>query len=135
MTKKERNDLAVYRMAKSKSTFSEIDLLVQNNLWNTAINRLYYACYYAVIALLISKEIETLTHTGARQMLGLYFIKTGIIEKDLGKFYSRLFDLRHTGDYEDFIDFSKEQVLELIPSANLLIKQIDSILNHQNSEI
>mgnify|MGYP002380686752 CR=1 FL=1 len=91
---------------------------------------MYYACYYAVIALLIGKEIETLTQAGARQMFGLHFIKTGLIEKDLGKFYSRLFDLRQTGDYDDFIDFSREQVLDLLQPANELITHIESILSH-----
>jgi uncharacterized protein (UPF0332 family) len=129
MTSEERRDLVIYRIAKSKNTFGEIDLLVNNKLWNTAVNRLYYACYYAVIALLIDKGIETLTHAGARQMFGVHFIKTGLIERDSGKFYSHLFDLRQTGDYDDFIDFSKEQVLALLDPADKLIAQIESILN------
>lgn len=57
MTSNERKELVDYRINKSKETFSEIDLLVQNKLWNTAVNRLYYACYYAVIALLIDRKI------------------------------------------------------------------------------
>ena len=133
MTREERKNLVIYRITKSKNTLAEIDLLINYKLWNTAINRLYYACYYAVIALLIDKEIETLTHAGARQMFGLHFIKTGLIEKDLGKFYSRLFDLRQTGDYDDFIDFSREQVLDLLQPANELIIQIESILSRDRS--
>jgi uncharacterized protein (UPF0332 family) len=133
MTREERKNLVIYRITKSKNTLAEIDLLINYKLWNTAINRLYYDCYYAVIALLIDKEIETLTHAGARQMFGLHFIKTGIIEKDLGKFYSRLFDLRQTGDYDDFIDFSREQVLDLLQPANELITQIESILSRDGS--
>lgn len=127
MTSSERKELVTYRINKAKETFSEIELLIQNQLYNTAINRLYYACYYAVIALLIDKKIETLTHTGTRQMFGVYFIKNGLIEKDIGKFYSRIFDLRQTGDYEDFIDFSREQVIELLEPAEKLIRHIQSI--------
>lgn len=89
---------------------------------------MYYACYYAVIALLINNKIETLTHTGTRQMFGFHFIKTGLVEKDIGKFYSRIFDLRQTGDYEDFIDFSEDQVTELLEPAKKLIDHIESIL-------
>ncbi|MEO8819946.1 MAG: HEPN domain-containing protein [Ginsengibacter sp.] len=128
MTSDERNELVRYRINKAKETFSEIDLLIENRLWNTAINRLYYACYYAVIALLIDRKIETLTHTGTRQMFGLHFIKNGLIEKDIGKFYSRIFDLRQTGDYDDFIDFSKDQVMELLEPAEKLIRHIESML-------
>jgi uncharacterized protein (UPF0332 family) len=128
MTREERNELATYRITKARNTFRETDLLITNNLWNTAVNRLYYACYYAVSALLISKEIETQTHAGARQMFGLHFIKSGLIELSLGKFYSRLFDLRQTGDYDDFLDFSEEDTLDLLEPANRLITHIESIL-------
>jgi uncharacterized protein (UPF0332 family) len=77
MTSNERKQLVIYRINKAKETFNEIDVLIENKLWNTAINRLYYTCYYAVLALLINNKIETLTHTGTRQMFGFHFIKTG----------------------------------------------------------
>lgn len=128
MTREERNELVTYRITKARNTFRETDLLITNNLWNTAVNRLYYACYYAVSALLISKEIETQTHAGARQMFGLHFIKSGLIELSLGKFYSRLFDLRQTGDYDDFLDFSEDDALDLLEPADRLITHIESIL-------
>lgn len=60
MTSKERKELVAYRINKAKETFSEIDLLIQNKLYNTAINRLFYACYYAVIALLIDRKLKLL---------------------------------------------------------------------------
>ena len=129
MTKEEKNELVIYRIAKARDTFRELDLLVSNQLWNTAVNRLYYACYYAVIALLINNEINTNTHAGVRQLFGLHYIKTGIVEQDLGKFYSRLFDLRRTGDYDDFIDFSEEDVLDLLQPANELIIRIEILLS------
>jgi len=44
-------------------------------------------------ALLIDKKITTSTHAGVRQMFGLHFVKTGTIEKDLGKFYSDILTL------------------------------------------
>lgn len=44
------------------------------------MNRLYYACYYAVTALLISNGLNATTHAGVRTMLGLKFIKTGLVD-------------------------------------------------------
>ena len=58
MNKQERAELVKYRIAKARETFNEVKLHIENELWGTAINRLYYACYYAVIALLIDKEIQ-----------------------------------------------------------------------------
>jgi uncharacterized protein (UPF0332 family) len=53
MNDKERQELVKYRIKKARETFNEVGLHVENELWNTAVNRLYYACYYAVISLLI----------------------------------------------------------------------------------
>ncbi len=128
MIRDDKKDLIAYRLSKAKDTLVEVELLIINNLWNTAVNRLYYACYYAIKALLINKGIKAETHNGVRQMFGLHFIKTGIIDKELGKFYSDVFDMRQTGDYEDFIDFGKEDVMDLIEPANNLINKIESLL-------
>ena len=128
MKEHDRRNLVSYRLSKAKDTLSEVDLLINNQLWNTAINRLYYACYYAVKALLIDKGIKAETHNGVRQMFGLHFIKTGIIDKELGKFYSDIFDMRQSGDYEDFIDFNEEDVIDLRIPAKSLIEKIEELL-------
>jgi uncharacterized protein (UPF0332 family) len=101
MNLQERQELLKYRTSKARATFKEVELHIENKLWNTAVNRLYYSCYCAVIALLIDIEIQAQTHGGVRQMVGLHFIKTGIIENELGKFYTDIFDMRQTGDYDD----------------------------------
>ena len=84
-----------------------------------------------MIALLIDREIQAHTHSGVRQMFGLHFIKTGIIENELGKFYTDIFDMRQTGDYDDYIDFKKTDVLDLIKPANRLISKIEEILRNK----
>jgi uncharacterized protein (UPF0332 family) len=128
MNPENRQRLIDYRITRAHGTLKEIDILIENKLWNTAINRLYYACYYAVIALLLKHEIKTQTHSGVRQMFGLHFIKNGMIDKNLGKFYTDIFDLRHTGDYDDYIDFTEDDVLDLLEPAKKLVKTIETLL-------
>ena len=128
MNSQDKKDIIKYRITKSRNTFKEINILVSNQLWNTSINRLYYACFYAIIALLKAYDIEAITHAGVRQMFGLHFIKSGLIDQDLGRFYTRLFDLRQTGDYDDFLDFDEQKVLALLGPADKLISKIESLL-------
>ncbi len=128
MNARERQELVEYRIRKAKETLMEVDVLIENKFWNTTVNRLYYACYYAVIALLVKNEIKAQTHAGVRQMFGLYFVKTGLIKKELGRFYSDIFDKRQTGDYDDFITFTEEDVKSLLPSAKKLISEIERLL-------
>ncbi len=129
MTEADRKEIVKYRLLRAHETIREVDILIENKLWNTAINRLYYACYYAVNALLINLKIKTQTHAGVRQMFGLHFIKTGIINKEHGRFYSIIFDKRLTGDYDDFIDYEKDDVLAMAIPAKELIEEIDKLIH------
>ena len=44
--------LARYRQERAHETIAEIPYLRERGYYNTATNRLYYACYYAAVALL-----------------------------------------------------------------------------------
>jgi len=130
MIPEEKHDLVKYRITKARETFNEVNVLIEHGFWNTAVNRIYYSCFYAVIALLLDNGIETKTHASARQMFGLHFINTNIIEQELGRFYSRIFNMRQTGDYDDLIDFDRQKVLELLEPSDKLISQIEILLTH-----
>jgi len=45
--------------------------------WNACANRLYYACYYAVTALLARKELASSKHTGVKALFNHHFVKAG----------------------------------------------------------
>jgi len=64
-------------------------------------------------------------------MFGLHFVKPGIITAESGDFYTIIFDLRHSGDYDDFIVFSKEEVVSLLQPAKDLVAEIEEILSKQ----
>lgn len=124
----ERKELVNYRLVRAKETLDEVQSHLTNGYYNTAVNRLYYACFYAVTALLINFSIETNTHSGVRQMFGLYFIKPGKIDKNLGRFFSDIYDKRQTGDYDDFIFYNDDDVKDLITPASKLISEIKNLL-------
>ena len=94
MNNEERAELVGYKMARARETLTEVKLQISNKLFHTAINRLYYACFYAVSALLINNEINARKHSGVKQMFGLHFVSTGLIEDKLGAFYSNIFEKR-----------------------------------------
>lgn len=89
-----KEDLIRYRIARAKDTLDDAQILAEKEKWNSAINRLYYAAYYAVVALLLRDDLKPTTHNGAKSNFSEYFIKTGKLDKELGKVFSQLF----TGD-------------------------------------
>ena len=113
-----------YRFHRAEESSDDALLLAQNERWNTVVNRLYYSCFYAVIAILLKNNIETQTHDGTRTQFGLNFIKTGLIDKKYGKLYSKLFDYRQKGDYGDLYDYDKETISPLIGSVREFLDEI-----------
>ena len=128
MKKISKKSLVKYRLSLANETIDEVDDLIKLGYYRTAVNRIYYACYYSATALLIKSKISAKSHSGVTQMLGLHFVKTGKISKEMGNIYSDLFDKRHTGDYDDFVDFEKDTVEELHESAKQFIKTISTLL-------
>ncbi len=102
-----RSDYVKYRLEKAEETYEVALLLVREKKWNSAVNRFYYACFYAISALLVQSEIETKSHSGVKTQFFLKFIKEGKVSTNLGKLYTDLFDWRQKGDYGDFFDFSE----------------------------
>jgi len=86
-----RDEYIKYRFHRAEESLDDAIIMIENKKWNTAINRLYYSCFYAVIALLLKNNIETRTHDGARTKFSSEFINTGKLDKKYGKLFSKLF--------------------------------------------
>ena len=129
MTNEERKDIVIYRMDNAISTLSEIKEHISNGFYNTAVNRMYYACFYAVSALLIAHQIEVKSHDGTRQKFGQHFVLTGIVPKEAGKFYRMIFEKRSAGDYEDFITHDLKTAETLYPETKLFINRIKELID------
>jgi uncharacterized protein (UPF0332 family) len=124
-------ELFFYRLERAQETLEDARILANSERWNACVNRLYYACFYAVSALLIKEGYSSSKHTGVRSLFNLHFVKTGVVPKELARIYNDLFERRQESDYTDFITFKESQVQPLIPQAEEFVERI-SILIHEN---
>lgn len=123
-----RQGLVRYRMERADETMEEVSILSEHGHYNAAVNRLYYACYYAAEALLLNNHISASTHAGVKSMLGLHFVSKGILSLAHGKTFNTLFEKRHSSDYEAFAYCDKELVDSLTPLAEAFIARIKELL-------
>jgi uncharacterized protein len=70
-----------------------------------AINRAYYALFYAVSALLLEAGRQFKRHSGMRAAFNRDFIRTGCVEMRYGDLYNQLFEDRQAGDYVALTEF------------------------------
>ena len=128
----EREAVVKYRLERANKTLAEALINVENCCWHTAANRIYYACFYAACALLISNEHATRTHNGVFSLLGEHFVSIGLISREQNKFYRRVLELRQTGDYDDFIELTEKDILPLIEPAKQFIETIENLINNNS---
>ena len=128
MTIDNQEDYIKYRIQRAEESYEDALILAENHRWNAVVNRLYYACFYAVIALLLENNIETQSHDGTRTQFGLHFVKRGLIDKKYGKLYTKLFDFRQKGDYGDLIDYDESTISPLIDSVREFIDVIKQMI-------
>ena len=129
MSTPSKKDIIRVKISHAKTTLKEAQLLLENNFTGAALNRLYYACFYAASALLFSKDIFVKTHSGVKQMLGLHFVAPGLIPEEKGKIYSDLFRNRLGVDYDDLLITDNEKLKKFSVFANEFVLLAQSILD------
>ncbi len=123
--------LVRYRMDRSNEALSAARLMYEKGHYNDAVNRLYYSCFYAVIALLATEGIHPTKHTAVRAFLNKNWIKTGKLSKETGRLYNSLFDRREKGDYGDYFRFQGEDVKDWLKSVEKAVEEIFQAIEKQ----
>lgn len=127
-------DLILYRRQKSRETLEDAHILFQKSRLFSALNRIYYALFYEVMALLLTKDLSSAKHTGIRALFNEHFVKTGKVKIELGRFFSRMYDFRQKGDYADFVQFEEAKIKEWLASAESFISELDQVIQQEMNQ-
>ena len=129
LDKESRQAMIAYRQEKAVVALEDAAFLADAGRYNLAANRLYYALYYAASALLLSKGIATKRHSGLITQMHMNFVKTGVLSTDEGALFKVMFDLRHEGDYEDFVDVEQMDIAEYTPQVCALVDKLKNLVD------
>ena len=112
----------------AESTIVEAEMLLDGGQLRGAINRIYYASFYAVSALLEAEHFNSKKHSGVRSIFNKEFIQTGKLELKHAAFFNSIFDLRNDVDYlmDAVLDFTKVKVS--LENAKSLLEAIKAYI-------
>jgi uncharacterized protein (UPF0332 family) len=85
------------------------DVNAQSGYYKAAVNRLYYACYHAARAILLTEGLEPKRHSALRHLLALHFVKTGRLPVSITRTLAHLEDERELADYIAASTLSREE--------------------------
>ena len=125
--------LVSYRITRANETLEDARILANAGRWNACVNRLYYACFYAVSALLVRHGLSSSKHSGVRSLFNRQYVKTDKVPKDLARIYNDLFERKQEGDYIDFVRFQESQVLQWLSKAEQFIGHITTLVEKETS--
>ena len=129
MTKEEKQTLVKYRLERANESIKAAQLLFENKLFTSAMNRIYYSMFYSVQALLVLKEKAFSKHGEVKGYFNKEFIKSGIFPKEFGKLFNAVFEYRQKFDYVDLLIPEEELISDYIVEAQKFIDRISSYLN------
>ncbi len=103
--------------------------------WDLVANRLYYAVFHAVSAMLLVDSIKTGTHKGTSSQFGRFYVLSGVFSRQDGILYSRLQTMREKADYQNVFTLEEETGRNLIEAADDLRRRICSYVDGKIIEV
>ena len=116
-------------LKKAEESLASAELELNAGHANFAVNRLYYACFYAVTALLLQDGKQFARHSAVKSEFIRTYIKSGRVDVKWNKFYQKLFDDRQEGDYIPTATFEAQDVSMCLQQAREFIGLIRGLID------
>jgi uncharacterized protein len=121
-------EIVRYWVSKAEESLAAAHDEMKAGRLSIAVNRIYYACFYIVSAILLQENQKFKKHSGVRAAFQKNLVKMGKISQELGKFYDELFEARQRGDYLDFVYFDLSLVEDWLTKAQEFVQEIRKLI-------
>ena len=128
LSDEERRILVDLEIEKASRHYHQALIMQREEQWDGMANRLYYAIFHAVSALLIFDNHEVNTHKGSHALFGQFYIKTNRLPKSYGDLYRKLERMREESDYNCTYDEEPEVLMANIEPAKEMIDTIAAMV-------
>lgn len=78
-------ELVNHKRKRAWETLADAGKMFGQTTLLSTVNRIYYALFYQVSALLLTENLSSSKHSGIKSILNREFIKTGVIPEEWGK--------------------------------------------------
>jgi uncharacterized protein (UPF0332 family) len=117
-----------FKLTRARNLLNEVPVLLEHQFYDTIINRIYYACFYATQALLTTKDLFPKTHSGIGVQLHQHFVKPGLFDEAKATFFSNLMRERMEYDYGEAFLTDAQFVSARINSAMAYVAYIETLI-------
>jgi uncharacterized protein (UPF0332 family) len=101
---------------------------LDGDFYGVAVNRAYYAFYYAATALLLTLDITRSKHSGVLAAFREHFVRSGTFPVQDSRAYGEAFELRNVTDYEMLGQADSDQAQAIVEKANRFVERCTAYL-------
>jgi len=116
---------------RAKKYLKSAGMLLKEEDYESSVSRTYYAMFYSVQAMLLTKDLSFSSHKGVISAFGEYFVKTGPFPGKMGRELNRAFEKRQIGDYEYTFVLSRKEAEEILESGEEFVEKIVQYLKEK----
>jgi hypothetical protein len=120
-----------YRLERARRALDEAKVLVEAGLLPAAVSRIYYAGFYSVTALLLTRGQRRSKHTGVIALFNKDWVRTGLLPAELGRRFRHMLDHRLDADYKDMVTFAPDEVGKWLREAEAFVAQVSALVEQQ----
>jgi uncharacterized protein (UPF0332 family) len=128
MREQDINALIEYRLEEAREALADAELLLKAERYRSAANRLYYAAFYAAVAVLLTKHLEYSRHSAVIAFFDKEFILSGQLPKEYSKTLHRAFNERQQDDYMPFVEMDTDEIVSLFADVKIMVNGISDYI-------
>lgn len=128
-------ELAGYRLERAKEMLSAAEDNLKIGQYKTSLNRSYYAIFHAIRSANALKGFDSSKHSGVIAFFTKEYLKTEILDRELGGVIKGSSLCREKSDYDDFYVASRMEAEEQFENAKYFVQKIKEYISLINNSV
>ena len=128
----EKHALSEYRLSRAEETLDDAKANLEQERYESAANRAYYAAFQALRAVLSLDGIDRKSHSGVIAEFRRLYVKTGFFQSSISKTIDDLSHARNLSDYNDFYRTERDTAVKLVQGAETVVNTVKTYLQIRN---
>ena len=123
-----QEELIRYRLQRAREALDDAQSDMEQGRLNSASNRIYYAMFYAAVALLTTKNLSSSRHAGVIALFYENFVQTGAFPAELARYLGRALETRIDTDYKVSAPPEPAKLDEMLEDARAFVQKAETLI-------
>jgi uncharacterized protein (UPF0332 family) len=123
-----KQEVIRYRLDQAREALDDAQYNLDGGRVRAASNRVYYAMFYAAVALLATRDLSSSRHSGVIALFHEHFVKSGAFPRALAHTLGQALDMRTDTDYKVSVLPEPAKLAKMLESARAFVRKAEDLV-------